>query len=221
MQNDNPARQDRSPDAELYEAAPPEEINGKTGDAAEKADGKENPMDAAKGPVQSGEASYTDETEAGDQPEETPQPKKTEVQILKEERDALNDRLFRTLAEYDNYRKRSAKEKEELFQFITAQTVGKFLPVLDNLERALAAETSDAEYKKGVEMIYTTFQNTLQGLQVEEIGAEGEVFNPDIHDAVMHVEDESAGENVVVQVLQKGYRIGDKVLRFAMVKTAN
>lgn len=217
MQNDNPAKQDLSPDAELYQAAP-EEKNGKS----EKAAGKESgEKEATKDPMQSGEASERNEINAEEQVTEAPQPPKTEVQILTEERDALNDRLLRTLAEYDNYRKRSAKEKEELFQYITAQTVSKFLPVLDNLERALVAETSDSEYKKGVEMIYTAFQDTLQELQVEEIGAEGETFNPDIHDAVMHVEDESAGENVVVQVLQKGYRIGGKILRFAMVKTAN
>lgn len=144
-----------------------------------------------------------------------------ELEDLKKEIETLNDRLLRTMAEYDNYRKRSTKEKDDLYSRAMVNTAGKFLPVLDNLVRALAAPTEDQEYKKGVEMIFTSFHDTLKDLQVEEFGEPGEEFNPDLHNAVMHVEDEALGNNVVAEVLQKGYRLGDKILRYAMVKTAN
>lgn len=132
-----------------------------------------------------------------------------------------SDRLLRTLAEYDNYRKRSIKEKDAIYPQAKADTVEKFLPIIDNFERAMQTECSDEPFKKGIEMIFQSFCKTMKELSVEEIGKEGEPFNPDLHNAVMHIEDDSLGDNVVAQVLQKGYRIGDRVVRYAMVKVAN
>ena len=133
----------------------------------------------------------------------------------------LKDQLLRTAAEYDNYRKRSQKERESLYADIKADTLLKFLPVYDNLERALAQPTADEAYRKGVEMIMTQFNETLKKLGITEIEAKGQSFDPNMHNAVMHIEDDSFGENEVVEVFQKGFRLGDKVVRFAMVKVAN
>ena len=132
-----------------------------------------------------------------------------------------NDRYLRLMAEYDNYRKRSQKEKDSLYGEIKVNAVREFLPVFDNLERALAAETADEAYRKGVEMIMAQFNKTLEKLGVTEIKCLGEKFNPQFHNAVMHVEDEEKGENEIVEVFQKGFMLGDKVVRFAMVKVAN
>lgn len=131
------------------------------------------------------------------------------------------EKYLRLAAEYDNYRKRTAKEKESAWTSAKAQTVAAFLPVYDNLERALKQQTADEAYAKGVEMTMKGLQDALQGLGVELIPALGEVFDPNRHNAVMHVEDEAAGENTVVEVFQQGFTCGDKVIRFAMVKVAN
>ena len=131
------------------------------------------------------------------------------------------DRYLRLMAEFDNYKKRSARERENIYTDIRVDTVTKFLPVYDNLERAMAAETADEAYKKGVELTFQQLLDVFKKLGVEAIPAEGEQFDPNYHNAVMHVEDENAGENVIVQELQKGFRIGDKVIRFSMVKVAN
>ncbi len=146
---------------------------------------------------------------------------KSETELLEEKVSELNDRLLRTTAEYDNFRKRTQKEKEAIYPDAIAYAVTAFLPVLDNFERAISSECSDEGYKKGVEMTYNQLLDTFKKLNVEEINPENEVFNPDFHNAVMHVEDENVGESVVTAVLQKGYKIGDKVLRFAMVQVAN
>lgn len=140
---------------------------------------------------------------------------------LQNEIKELNDKLLRTLAEYDNYRKRSIKEKDIIYPQAKADTVEKFLPIIDNFERAMQTECNDEAFKKGIEMIFQSFLKTMTDLSVEAIGEEGEAFNPDLHNAVMHIEDENRGENVVAQVLQKGYRIGDRVVRYAMVTVAN
>ena len=145
----------------------------------------------------------------------------TAEEKLQKQIDELNDKLLRTLAEYDNYRKRSIKEKDAIYPQAKADTVEKFLPIIDNFERAMQTECSDEAFKKGIEMIFQSFIKTMTDLSVEEIGKEGETFNPDLHNAVMHVEDENYGGNVVAQVLQKGYKIGDRVVRYAMVKVAN
>ena len=133
----------------------------------------------------------------------------------------LKNQLLRTAAEYDNYRKRSQKEKESLYTDIRSETVEKFLPVYDNLERALAQETQDAAFKKGVEMTMNQLVSVMEKLGVVSFGAAGEAFDPQLHNAVMHVEDEALGENVIAEVFQKGFKVGDKVVRFAMVKVAN
>lgn len=149
------------------------------------------------------------------------QPQESKEQQLQTQLDELNDRLLRTMAEYDNYRKRSIKEKDAIYPQAKADTVEKFLPIIDNFERAMQAECTDEAFKKGMEMIFQSFMKTMTDLSVEEIGKVGEQFNPDLHNAVMHIEDEALGENVVAQVLQKGYRIGERVVRYAMVQVAN
>ena len=131
------------------------------------------------------------------------------------------DQFLRLAAEYDNYRKRTAKEKENLWTDAKADTVQAFLPVYDNLERALKQETADEAYKKGVEMTMKGLQDALAGLGVEMIPALGETFDPNRHNAVMHVDDEESGENTIVEVFQQGFICGDKVIRFSMVRVAN
>ena len=143
------------------------------------------------------------------------------VTALEAENAALNDKFLRICAEYDNYRRRSQKEKDNLYGDVKADTVTKFLPVYDNLERALKQGTEDEAYRKGVEMIMTQFCSTLEKLGVTPIECLGEKFDPEVHNAVMHVEDEEKGENEIVEVFQKGFKLGDKVIRFAMVKVAN
>ena len=135
---------------------------------------------------------------------------------------ATREAHIRTLAEYDNYRKRTAKEKETIWVEAKAICMGELLPILDNFDRALSVTDSDFEsYKKGVEMIYQGFCDTLKKLGVEAFGEEGDGFDPNFHSAVMHIDDESLGENTIAQVFSKGYKIGEKVLRPAMVKVAN
>ena len=121
----------------------------------------------------------------------------------------------------DKYRKRSQKEREALYGDIKADVVNKFLPVYDNLVRALDQPTEDEAYRKGVEMIMAQFNKTMEGLGVTEISSVGETFDPNLHNAVMHVDDDTKGENEVVEVFQKGFKLGEKVIRFAMVKVAN
>ena len=150
--------------------------------------------------------------------EETPS---KEVELEKELA-ATREAHIRTLAEYDNYRKRTAKEKEGIYGDAKADCMKSLLGVLDNFDRALSVDNSDFEsYKKGVEMIYTNFCEILSGLGVEAFGEAGETFDPNFHNGVMHIEDEALGENVIAQVFSKGYKIGDRVLRPAMVQVAN
>ena len=131
------------------------------------------------------------------------------------------DQFLRLAAEYDNYRKRTAKEKENLWTDAKADTVQAFLPVYDNLERALKQETADEAYKKGVEMTTNQLKEVFAKLGVTEIDAQGKPFDPNLHNAVMHIEDENLGENIVAQVFQAGFMLGEKVIRFAMVQVAN
>ena len=136
--------------------------------------------------------------------------------------DELNDRYLRMAAEYDNFRKRSQREREQAYTDAVSRAVTALLPTYDNLERAIKVETADAEYKKGVEMTMTQLTESLKGLNVTVIEASaGTTFDPNFHNAVMHVEDESLGENVIAEVFQQGFQIGDKVIRHAMVKVAN
>ena len=134
---------------------------------------------------------------------------------------AQSDAYLRLLAEYDNYRKRSQREKDSLYADIKADTLLKFLPVYDNLVRALNQPTEDEAYRKGIEMIMTQFCTTMEKLGVEKIESLGKTFDPALHNAVMHVDDETKGENEIVEVFQEGFRLGDKVIRCAMVKVAN
>ena len=133
----------------------------------------------------------------------------------------MNDKYLRLMAEYDNFRKRSQKEKDALYGDIKANALKAFLPVYDNLVRALQQPTEDEAYKKGVEMIMTQFNSTMEKLGVTPMDCLGQKFDPAFHNAVMHVEDEEKGENEIVEVFQQGFMLGDKVVRFAMVKVAN
>ena len=132
----------------------------------------------------------------------------------------LNERYVRMLAEYDNFRKRTAKERESVYSDAYLDALGNILPVLDNLERAEDCEDAEA-LKKGLELTLKSFRDTLEKMGVTEIEAQGKTFDPNLHNAVMHIEDEAYGENEVVEVLMKGYQKGDKVLRYSMVKVAN
>ena len=138
-----------------------------------------------------------------------------------EKYNAEHDSYLRLAADYDNFRKRTAKEKEASYTNGKADAVAKLLPVYDNLERALNQQTEDAAYKKGVEMTMTELVKIFTALGVEIFGNVGETFDPNLHNAVMHCEDENLGENVIAMVFQKGFKIGDKVVRFAMVHVAN
>jgi len=146
----------------------------------------------------------------------------TNEDVLLEELQAAKDQYLRLAAEYDNYRKRSMKEKDEAFINAKIAILSEMLPVLDNFDRACAAEdTSLEDFKKGVDMTHTQFTDTLSKLGVESFGAAKDAFDPNFHNAVMHVDDETFGENEIAEVFQKGYKTGDKVLRPAMVKVAN
>ena len=134
---------------------------------------------------------------------------------------AKEDQLLRLAAEYDNFRRRSAKEKTEAYSKAKADAALAFLPVYDNLERALKQGTEDKAFLKGVEMTMTQLLNVLASLDIKPIDALGKSFDPNFHNAVMHVEDETLGENVVAQVFQTGFIMGDKVIRFSMVQVAN
>ena len=154
--------------------------------------------------------------------EEKETEEKTKEEELQEQLDAAKEAHLRTAAEYANYRARSAKEKEQTYSNAKGAVVTEILPVIDNIERAISAPDSDYEsLKKGVEMTLEGLKNALQKLGVETFGEAGEQFDPNLHNAVMHVEDENLEENVITDVFQKGYKIGDKVIRPAMVKTAN
>lgn len=144
-----------------------------------------------------------------------------ENEEMKSELAAANDKYLRLMAEYDNFRKRSAKERLEIYPDATAKAVEKFLPLADNFERAAAVETADEKYKAGILMIQNQLGEIFKALGVTVIDRVGEKFDPNLENAVMQVADESLGENVVAAVLQKGYKLGDKVIRPAMVSVAN
>ena len=159
----------------------------------------------------------TEEPEAEEKPAEEKKPEKDPAAELA----AMNDKYLRLMAEYDNFRKRSQKEKDALYSDIKANALKAFLPVYDNLVRALQQSTDDAAYKKGVEMIMTQFNSTMEKLGVTPMECLGQKFDPAFHNAVMHVEDKEKGESEIVEVFQQGFMLGDKVIRFAMVKVAN
>ncbi|MGY5240375.1 nucleotide exchange factor GrpE [Clostridium tertium] len=145
---------------------------------------------------------------------------KDENKKLNNEVEALKERLLRISAEYDNYRKRTAKEKEGIYTEACTDVLKEMIPVLDTLERAIAVDGSVEDFKKGIDMTIKGFKGSFEKLGVEEIDATGE-FDPNLHQAVMHVQDESFGTNSVVEVFQKGYKRGEKIIRHTMVKVAN
>ncbi len=160
--------------------------------------------------------------EASEKAEEIPkEEEQSEEEKLKAELLEQKDKYLRVMAEYDNFRKRTAKERLELISTAKADAITQILPVIDNFERALSAQTQDETYKAGVEMIFKQLGDVLKNLGIEEINPLGETFDPNVANAVNQIEDENLGENEVAQVFQKGYRIGDKVLRYAMVVVAN
>ena len=132
-----------------------------------------------------------------------------------------DDKYLRLAAEYDNFRRRTQKEKDNRYNDGKTDTLIKLLPVYDNLVRALSTPTEDEAYRKGVEMIMTAFTDTMTKLGIEKIESLGQTFDPAMHNAVMHVDDETKGENEIVEVFQEGFKIGEKIVRFAMVKVAN
>ena len=152
---------------------------------------------------------------------EEPAAEVVETNPWEEKYNAEHEAYLRLHADYDNFRKRTAKEKESSYANGRADAVEKLLPVYDNLSRALKQETADTAFKKGVEMTMTELVKILSGLGVEIFGEVGEEFDPNLHNAVMHTEDETLGENVICQVFQQGFKMGDKVIRFAMVQVAN
>lgn len=149
-------------------------------------------------------------------------PKKDgELQRLKEELEKSKEQLLRTAAEFDNYKKRTDRERAGIAEYAKCEVIKKLLPIFDNIDRASAADRESEDYIKGIEMIIKQFSTLPETLNIEEIGKQGDEFDPNFHEAVMHIEDEAFGENVIAEVLQKGYRLGDTVIRAAMVKVAN
>ena len=141
--------------------------------------------------------------------------------VLASEYDELNDRYKRLLAEFENYKKRSAKEKESIYGMITGDVVTTMLPIMDNLEKAVSAKTEDTQYQDGVALLARQFQEALKNLGLEEIETVGKRFDPEFHEAVSHIQDETKGEQEIVQEYRKGYKIGNKVVRHSMVIVAN
>lgn len=153
---------------------------------------------------------------------------KAEIKKLKEENETLilensqqGEKLLRNMAEFENFKKRTQKEKIELSSYTKANCFNEVISAIDNFERALLTPCKDEDYKKGMEMIFASLQNALKAQSIEEIESENQPFNPELHNAVSQIEDENLGENVVASVMQKGYKIGDKVIRCAMVVVAN
>ncbi|HIU52327.1 MAG TPA: nucleotide exchange factor GrpE [Candidatus Merdicola faecigallinarum] len=148
-------------------------------------------------------------------------PENSALQQKQEELDELTDRYKRVLAEFENYKKRSAKERESLYHSILSDVVSSILPVIDNLEKAVETKTKDENYKQGVELVLKQFQDVLKAQGVEEIEAVGQPFDPELHEAVSSVVDESLGEKIIKEDYRKGYKIGNKVIRHSMVVVAN
>ena len=154
-------------------------------------------------------------------PEKKKNKKDLEIENLKAELEQKNDLLLRTAAEFDNFKKRTEREKASIAEFAKAGLIKQLLPILDNIDRAANVEKDTPDYIKGIEMIVKQFEGIAANLGITEVAQVGDTFNPEMHEAVMHVEDETLGENVIADVLQKGYKIGDTVIRAAMVKVAN
>ena len=200
---------------------------------AEEAAEKENDKEADSEESREGENKEVGEADAKEEEktEETAEPKKSKLFEKKNKKDKkdeqiadLTDKLTRQMAEFDNYRKRTEKEKSAMYEIGAKDIVEKILPVVDNFERGLqsvAEENKEDPFVQGMDKIYKQLMTTLEGIGVKPIEAVGQEFNPDFHNAVMHIEDEEAGENVVVEEFQKGYMYRESVVRHSMVKVAN
>jgi molecular chaperone GrpE len=184
---------------------------------AEEVKDQETPLETPEATPEPEETAAASEAEASPQAEAAPDPLEEAQAALKK----ANDDYLRLAAEYDNFRKRSQKEKDTLFRDGKASAIEKFLPVYDNLSRALDQETADTAYKKGVEMTMNGLLEILKSLDVTIYGEPGDTFDPALHNAVMHIENDSYKEGEIVEVFQKGFSLGGKVVRFAMVQTAN
>lgn len=174
-----------------------------------------------KDAVPAEEVPAEEEVPAAEAPAEETEAPNDELTALRAELAGEKDKYLRLFAEYDNYRKRSARERDNIYADVKADTLTKLLPIYDNLERALQQETADEAYRKGVEMTMNQFSETLKSLGVEPIPALGETFDPAVHNAVMHIEDPEKGAGEIVQEFQKGFRMGERVIRFSMVQVAN
>ena len=211
--------------AEKEEADKAEEVKaGEAPETEEKAE--ENTEEAPEEEKTDGEEKKADESEKKADEGKTSGGKrfwqKKEKKDKKDEKiEELNDKLIRNMAEFDNFRKRTEKEKAANYTIGAKSVIEKLLPVLDNFERGLAGANMEDAFAQGMEKIYKQMQTTMNDLGVTEIDAVGKEFDPNLHNAVMHVDDESLGENVVAEVLQKGYMYKDQVVRYAMVKVAN
>lgn len=159
--------------------------------------------------------------EKNEEIKETKVEKADELTKTKQELEETTDRLKRIMAEFENYKKRSSKERDMLYNSILADIILSFLPVIDNLEKASMAETDDENYKQGLELVLKQFKDVLSKFDVEEIKTVGETFDPEVHEAVSSIQDETKGEKEIVQEFRKGYKIGMKVIRHAMVVVAN
>lgn len=184
--------------------------------------------EAAENAAETEAENEEEKTENGEEVKEKTDEEKNETKQAQSEEEKLRaeledykDKYLRLMAEFDNFRKRSAKERLDLAAAIKGDTVSEVLPIIDNFERALNTETQDTAYKQGVEMIFKQFGDVMTKLGVEIIDPMGQVFDPTIANAVNQIEDPELGENVVAQVFQKGYKIGGKIVRYAMVVVAN
>ena len=164
-------------------------------------------------------AAQTDEVKEAAETKETP--KEEELEKLKKEKAELNDHYIRMLAEYENFRKRSQREKDGIYGDAVSDTVAKLLPILDSFDRASNYECPDEQYKKGIDLIGNSIKEAFDSLGIKEIPALGEKFDPKFHNAVMHIDNPAYEENVITDVYRKGYTLGDKVIRFSMVVVAN
>lgn len=203
------SKEEAKEDSEVEEAS---EDTKKTDDSQDKEEA------AKETSVESEEAESEDKEDSSEDKKSSKKDKKNKAQEIIDE---LNDKVMRQMAEFENFRKRSDKEKTQMYDMGAKSILEKILPVVDNFERGLDAAADGDSFADGMKMIYKQLMTSLEEAGVKEIEAEGEEFNPDYHNAVMHVEDEELGENVVVEVLQKGYMYNDTVLRHAMVKVAN
>ena len=201
-----------------------EETNATTAEAEEaaEAEAKEDAEDTAEAGEETGSEEDQGEEKSGEKKKFFG--KKNKKDKKDEKIEELTDKLTRQMAEFDNFRKRSEKEKSQMYEIGAKDIIEKILPVIDNFERGLAAvpeESKEDPFVEGMEKIYKQIMTTLEGVGVKPIEAVGQEFNPDFHNAVMHVEDEEAGENIITEEFQKGYMYHDSVVRHSMVKVAN